>query len=410
METYSLNCNIYIVKGGKKHCIYDLNKGRLFSIDQEALDIIDKLTNSEEKELVMAEETLLRQLLKYDILTKECGNFNEVYNKELEISFIWIEVTQACNLRCVHCYNEADFQQQGTGKKNMSFSDFQKAIDEIQKTGVKRIQIIGGEPYILGDKLKDMLKYVKGKFEFIEIFTNGTLLKEDDFKLLVENNISKVALSVYSNIPSEHDKVTQVIGSHDKLMNTIKKLEEYNIPYRIANIRMKGIETGIEETGKEETGIIKEKTGYDFVRLSGRGNLQLYNKDLLREKLITKERYQKKLNPTIVMNNMKYNNCFSSKLYIDIDLNIYPCVMERRVKHGNIHKEGIKEILKEELIHLTKDKIDDCKYCEYRYACYDCRPDSLSGDFKGKPWYCTYNPYNGEWFNIDDFIMNMEVE
>jgi radical SAM protein with 4Fe4S-binding SPASM domain len=405
MGTYSLNSNIYIVKGWEKHCIYDLNKGRLYSIDREALDNIVKLTNSEKKEFGVAEESLLEQLLEYDILTKKSGSFSKVHIKEPVISFAWIEVTQACNLRCVHCYNEADFQQQGTGKKNMSFSDFQKSIDEIQKIGIKRIQIIGGEPYILGDKLKDMLRYVKGKFEFIEIFTNGTLLKDEDFKLLVENNISRVALSVYSNIPSEHDKVTKAKGAHNKLMNTIKKLEEYSIPYRIATIRMKGIDTGIEDAG-----VIKAQSKFDYVRLSGRGNLQLYNKDLLRDKLITKERFQKKLNPTIVINNMKYNNCFSSRLYIDIDLNVYPCVMERRVKHGNIHKQGIEEILKEELIHLTKDKIDDCKYCEYRYACYDCRPDSLSGDFKGKPWYCTYNPYNGEWSNIDDFITNMEVK
>lgn len=403
MADYSLNNNIYIVRGWKKHCIYDLNKKRLFSIDQEVLDTIDKLTSSDET--VTEDDTLLGQLLEYGILTKEASNINIVSKKEQEISFVWIEVTQACNLRCVHCYNEADFQQQGTWKKNMPFSDFQKVIDEVQNIGVKRIQLIGGEPYVIGDRFKEMLQYVKGKFEFVEIFTNGTLLKEEDFKLLVENNISRVALSVYSNIPTEHDKVTKVSGSHDRLMQTIKKLEEYNIPYRIANIRMKEIEPGLNDTG-----IMKEKSGYDFVRLSGRGNLRLYNKDLLKEKLITKERFQKRINPTMVLTNMKYHNCFSSRLYIDIDLNVFPCVMERRVKHGNIHNHEIKEILSDDLIHLTKDKVDDCRHCEYRYACFDCRPDSLSGDFKGKPWYCTYDPYNGEWYDINEFINNMEVE
>lgn len=431
MGVYHLNSNIYIVKGVKKHCIYDLNKGRLFSIDQEALDFIERITSKEE--LQQTENPLLKQLIDYKIITEISGIvntsssfidiLNEKNDKELEadvslsevhdkeqavrpgITFVWIELTQACNLCCLHCYNEADFNNHAAGKKSMSLSDFKYAIDEIEKLGVRRIQLIGGEPFVLGSRLKEMLEYIKGKFDFVEIFTNGTLLREEDFKMLTENNVSRVALSVYSNIASEHDKVTKVSGSHEKLMKTIRKLEEHNIPYRIANIRMKGIDAGTNSNGP-----INEKSGYDFVRLSGRGNLQLYNKDLLRDKLITKERFTKKLNPETVKNNIKYNHCFSSRLYIDMNLNVYPCVMERRVMHGNIQKQSIREILKDELIFLTKDKIDDCRYCEYRYACYDCRPDSLSGKLRGKPWYCTYDPYNGEWYDIEEFINKLEVE
>ncbi len=97
------------------------------------------------------------------------------------------------------------------------------------------------------------------------------------------------------------------------------------------------------------------------------------------------------------------HNCFSYKLYIDSKLNIYPCVMERRISYGNLKNANLKQLLQKniETVNFTKDNIDSCKECEFRYCCFDCRPDSLLNDFHAKPWYCTYNPKKGEWNERD---------
>ena len=63
----------------------------------------------------------------------------------------------------------------------------------------------------------------------------------------------------------------------------------------------------------------------------------------------------------------------------------------------------IQDILKSQILHFTKNEVEGCKDCEYRYICRDCRPDSLTGNFNEKPWYCTYNPYSGEWESFDEF-------
>ena len=402
MSIYYLHNHIHLVQGVKKHCIYDLKKSRLFSIDESALNMINHFLSPKEKQLSMSEKTFLKELLDYEILTKEKNDFTKTIIKKPKITFAWIEVTKSCNLRCIHCYNEAEYQEYS--RRIMKFSDFTYAVDMLEDMGVRRIQLIGGEPYILGDKLSKMLKYIKDKFEFIEIFTNGTLIKDNEIKELIDNNISQVALSLYSNIPSEHDKVTKSKGSYNKLISTIEQLKENKIPFRIANVRMKDI-----EVGENQIGTIQPKSGYDFVRLSGRANLDLYNKDLLKQKLITKKYFQKKISPRSIEENMQGHNCFSDRLYIDMDLNVYPCVMERRIKHGNIKEDKLKDIIKDDLIFFTKDQVNECKDCEYRYACHDCRPDSLNGDFREKPWYCTYNPYNGEWYDIDEFINRLGV-
>ena len=47
----------------------------------------------------------------------------------------------------------------------MSFKDFEYVANELIKYGVKSVQVIGGEPLILGNNLKEMLTYAKSIFE-----------------------------------------------------------------------------------------------------------------------------------------------------------------------------------------------------------------------------------------------------
>lgn len=53
---------------------------------------------------------------------------------------------------------------------------------------------------------------------------------------------------------------------------------------------------------------------------------------------------------------------------------------------------------------MNKDFINGCADCEYRYTCFDCRPNTLSGNIAEQPWYCTYNPESGKWQDVDLFI------
>ncbi|MFS4432339.1 SPASM domain-containing protein [Chryseobacterium sp. S90] len=53
--------------------------------------------------------------------------------------------------------------------------------------------------------------------------------------------------------------------------------------------------------------------------------------------------------------------------------------------------------------NLTKDSIEVCKNCEFRYICTDCRAYTEQTDINNegldisKPLKCGYNPYTGEW-------------
>ncbi|WP_343686089.1 grasp-with-spasm system SPASM domain peptide maturase [Chryseobacterium gleum] len=107
-----------------------------------------------------------------------------------------------------------------------------------------------------------------------------------------------------------------------------------------------------------------------------------------------------------IVENISHNSCLHKKVAVDNDGNIKNCPSMQRC-YGNIDKNDLLEIVDntsfKKLWNLTKDKIDICKDCEFRYLCTDCRAytDMSKFDEQGldisKPLKCGYNPYSGEW-------------
>ena len=156
-----------------------------------------------------------------------------------------------------------------------------------------------------------------------------------------------------------------------------------------------------------DTDLYQLSTSKDIVRMSGRGNFRLLTDDLIKKRLITKQTFAEKISVAFCKRLITGNNCFNSRIYISANLDVYPCVMERRLKHCNI-AEYRDIILNESIKKLNKDNIEECKECEFRYACFDCRPNSLSGKIYEKPWYCTYDPKKGTWKDSEEFVLDLK--
>ncbi len=107
-----------------------------------------------------------------------------------------------------------------------------------------------------------------------------------------------------------------------------------------------------------------------------------------------------------ITENLCYNSCLHKKLSIDVDGNIKNCPSMSKT-FGNANNVAIDGIVKstdfKKYWYLTKDNINICKDCEYRYICMDCRAytEQTDQNNKGldisKPLKCGYNPYIGEW-------------
>jgi radical SAM protein with 4Fe4S-binding SPASM domain len=397
---YSLNDNVYIVKGKVKDCIYDLGNKNLYHVQKNLVDLIERIysVDIDELNLTYEENEAIENIKNIGLIDisdkiKQIPNIKKL-SMDFDIKFAWIEICTFCNLKCKHCYNESSAQRHET----MSFDDFKVVCEELLSIGVKKVQLIGGEPFC-NKNIREMLEYASAKFDFVEVFTNGILIDEN-WCLFLKNHNIHVATSIYSYDAEEHDKVTLKKGSHYKTVHTVELLKQYDIPHRIATVFMKDI-----SIGEKNTGLYTLNKKKDVIRMAGRGNIDLLTPYLLKKKMITQNTFSYALNPVDVAIQVNGNRCFSSKLYISANLEVYPCVMERRFSHGNLHNQHLSNLLKKEIQRFNKDKVEGCKECEFRYACHDCRPDSISDNIYAKPYYCTYDVDKGEFID-EDYVIN----
>jgi radical SAM protein with 4Fe4S-binding SPASM domain len=94
--------------------------------------------------------------------------------------------------------------------------------------------------------------------------------------------------------------------------------------------------------------------------------------------------------------NQHFNACLGQQIAIDCGGEIKTCLWSNNIL-GTICKDNLKDLIVlgifDEYWELTKDKIDVCRDCEFRYVCSDCRVNDDDSITK-KPGFCDYDPYN----------------
>jgi MoaA/NifB/PqqE/SkfB family radical SAM enzyme len=133
------------------------------------------------------------------------------------LSFIWLEITGRCQLRCRHCY--ADSGPRGT-HGSMVTSDWMRVIDQACDLGVSLVQFIGGEP-TLQPNLGALVRHGLDRRTRVEVYTNlvrvtGTLWR------LFEHEGVRLATSYYSPDAREHDSIT-ARNSHHRTWRTSQR-------------------------------------------------------------------------------------------------------------------------------------------------------------------------------------------
>lgn len=413
--SFGLEKDVVLVEGATRAAIYDLRDGSVYSVD----GLSKMLLSACEKGISLAEIFSLASSLSEADSLRYLDQLCEVglgrYLSEGEriekvdlirpipsLGFMWLEVSAGCNLKCIHCY--AGSNPALIGSEKMDQEAWQKVMLEARALGCEQLQFIGGEPLLLGDKLVSLVEFANlSGFLFIEVFTNGTLLSDEMISVFVKNNV-RVAISFYGERRSTHEQITLSGGSYEKTLDSIKRLLRAGVELRVAVVGMKQNEEECDKTLAFLTELGVKRVQFDVVRPSGRGT----SNNLVSEKLLSSSVLKSPAFPECTMDTFirrqQGHNCFLTKICVGADGIICPCIMERNTHYGNVLRQPLSEILSCEAARrakkLSKDKIDVCRDCEYRYACSDCRPRALGGDnlpFNAKPRECLYDPYSGIW-------------
>jgi radical SAM protein with 4Fe4S-binding SPASM domain len=406
---YRLQDCCKLVEGAKRGAIYNLQTGKVLSINQGALqlllacqhqaleDVLD-VNSPEDKSFVDFLHRLAEMGLGSFYLAEPAKSAPRTAEEVSTLNFLWLELTSRCNNKCQHCYATS-----GPCVENdrVPHERWLELITEARAAGATAIQLIGGEPLLYAKWRELIEKAHQEGYEYIEVFTNATLIKDDDIPFFKKYNVH-VATTIYADNAEVHDIVTLNPGSFEKTMAAIKKVLAAGVPLRIASILMKANEHEAEKIMKLCSDLGVEVTPPDVVRPTGRGDDKellptAYSKPPIKPPFYT--------DPDSFYKAQKIHSCLAGKIAITASGDVIPCIFARNQICGNILNEPLQSVLSGQSLHrcwhTTKDQIDKCKDCEYRYACTDCRPLAQGSDSE-KKWLacsvdCLYNPYTGKW-------------
>lgn len=164
--------------------------------------------------------------IKFTKLTKKIGNMFSFFD------IVYLELTRACNLKCIHCLNNSGIKQ----KDELTKDELLKLIKKLSSLGVQEIRFTGGEP-LLFNGIYDLIKFATEEGICTSLGTNGTLITKEVAKKLKESGLKKVVVSIDGN-KKTHDKIRGK-KNYQKAMNGLKYLKQNDINVRVNSVIMK---------------------------------------------------------------------------------------------------------------------------------------------------------------------------
>jgi len=145
---------------------------------------------------------------------------------------IW-EMTQACDLACVHCRAKA---QSLPLPGELSREEGLALLDEIADMGAKVCVLSGGDPLKRTD-LPDLIRYGKARgLRMATIPAATPLLTREIVKALKDAGLDQMALSLDASTPEAHDRFRGVEGAFQKTMEAIQWAHEAELPLQINTV------------------------------------------------------------------------------------------------------------------------------------------------------------------------------
>lgn len=176
-----------------------------------------------------------------------------------------IEVTNACNLKCVMCHREAMTRERGF----MDFDLFKECARQGIEMGVKMIIPFNYGESLLHPNLIDMVEYVKSisKETLVKINTNGMLMTKEYATALVTAGIDEITFSLEGCSKESHEKIAMgsnyetVLGN---LMNLIDMKKDNGRPQiRVCMVRMEETASALKQFTKQWQPVVDAITIHD---------------------------------------------------------------------------------------------------------------------------------------------------
>lgn len=243
-------------------------------------------------------------------------------------SFLWLEITGKCPLRCRHCY--AASGPDGT-HGSMTGADWRRVLDEAAALDVEMVQFIGGEP-TLHPELPGLVDHAVGRGLAVEVFSNLLHVTPALWETFSRGGV-RLACSYYSDDPAQHAAVTGRPGGHARTRANIVEALRRSIPLRVGVVDL-GDGQRTEQAMAELAELGVAEVGYDRLRQVGRG---------VRDQQPSMDQL--------------CGNCAEGVLAISPDGQVWPCVFSRWLPVGNVRTTPLADVLAGEPVARVRGEL-----------------------------------------------------
>lgn len=142
------------------------------------------------------------------------------------------EITNQCNLMCVHCCVGATNKRQ---PDELSLKDKISLVRALSAFGQFDFYLTGGEP-LLAEDIFPLLQFIIDNGMGLGIATNGTMITEEFASRLHDLGVNMIHVSLDGFSAEIHDAIRGVQGSFEKTVNGIRNLLRVGVPTRVGYV------------------------------------------------------------------------------------------------------------------------------------------------------------------------------
>jgi AdoMet-dependent heme synthase len=153
-----------------------------------------------------------------------------------------VEITQRCNIRCLHCYNfdrDAPRARAAPCEPELDRQEILRVIDQLHQAGCLFLSLTGGEALVHPDLLA-FLEHAARLDMAVQLLSNGVLLRPGLVGQLARfPNLLTVAISLYGATAEVHDAITQSPGSFARTWRGVDGLRRHGVGVRVKFLIMR---------------------------------------------------------------------------------------------------------------------------------------------------------------------------
>lgn len=338
----------------------------------------------------------------------EMAEYREQLRKRPRLTYLFLELTDRCNMACLHCGSSC----KGKNHTFLPKEDIFKVLDDVaEKYGAGSVMICltGGEP-MLHPQFYEIAAGIHARGFCWGMTTNGTLIDEYSAQKLAETGLESVSVSL-DGLEAEHDFLRNRPNAFQRTVRGIRTLREcraYQGILQVTTVVHKGNIHNLESVYE----YVKE-LGIDGWRLSNIDPIgrTLDNQELLLDaedfhtlmSYIKEKRFDPKVSMEVSygcahfltaewerMTRDFYFLCGAGIQVAGILCNgdIYACLdIERRPElvQGNVREDSFTDVWENRFREYRRDRTEECSMCK---GCEDrrvCGGDSFhTWDFEKK--------------------------